>query len=295
MKRDHRHCGIPPADHSQIPREFLVDARGFTLIEILIALATFLIVLFAVYTTFESSRSTYAAGEQKADIQQNARIAMELMGADLRLVGYGYPQVPTTFDRTASCINQVAIQSSITNATATSITFWADLTNASTTILNTDVNPGDTTINVLDASGILAGDTIYIINGGQSERVTVQSVPSANQIITTLGTCNGYPWGTQVGRPRLTTYSWNVNTLSKDDGEGGGLEPLADNIQLPAAPDFLFEYFDAADNQIGPPVSAANLPSIRRITINLVAQSPPGWWRPQNFNISSDIRPRNLL
>lgn len=263
--------------------------------EILIALATFLIVLLAVYTTFESSRSTYTAGEQKADIQQNARIAMELMGADLRLVGYGYPQVPSTFDRTLSCINQVAIQNSITNATATSITFWADLTNASTTIWNTDVNPGDTTINVQDASGILAGDTIFIINGGQSERLTVQSVPSGNQIITTLGTCNGYPWGTQIGRPRLITYSWNANTLSKDDGEGGGLEPLADNIQLPAAPDFLFEYFDAVDNQIGPPVSAASLLSIRRITINLVSQSPPGWWRPQNFNISSDIRPRNLL
>lgn len=195
MKRDRRPYIAPAVGLYQMHRRRLADVRGFTLMEILIALATFLIVLFAVYTTFESSRSTYAAGEQKADIQQNARIAMELMGADLRLVGYGYPQVPTTFDRTVSCINQVPIQNSITNATATSISFWADLTNASTIIFNTDVNPGATTINVDDASGILAGDTIYIINGGQSERLTVQSVPSGTQIITTAGTCNGYPWG----------------------------------------------------------------------------------------------------
>lgn len=265
-----------------MPRRFRVDARGFTLMEILIAMSTFLIVLFAIYTSFESSRSTYAAGEQKADIQQNARIAMELMGADLRLAGYGFP---------------TGAGNAITAAAATSVTFWGDLTGASTTIMNVDVNPGATTLNVEDASGIQAGDTIYLINGGQWEQLTVQSVNTGanpNTISTTAAVANAYPWGSQVGRPRQITYSWNAGTLSKDDGEGGGLQPLADNIQLPVAPNTLFAYFDASDVQIGPPVGGANLANIRRITINLTAQSPQGWWRQQTFNIASDIRPRNL-
>ncbi len=80
MRRDHRQCSTPTPGPYRMSGGRLADVRGFTLIEILIALSTFLIILFAVYTTFESSRATYAAGEQKADIQQNARIAMELIG-----------------------------------------------------------------------------------------------------------------------------------------------------------------------------------------------------------------------
>lgn len=245
--------------------------------EVLIALSVFAIVLFAIYTSFESSRSTYAAGEQKADIQQNARVAMELMGADLRLTGFGFP---------------TGAGNAITAANATSISFWADLSSASTTIMNVDVNPGDTTFNVEDASGIQVGDTIYLINGAQWEQLTVQAVNTAvnpNTITTTAGAANAYPWGSQVGRPRSVTYSWAGNTVSKDDGEGGGLQPLADTIQ-----NLQLQYFDANDVPIATPVTAGNLPNIRRMTITVTVQSPAGWWRQQNFAIASDIRPRNL-
>jgi hypothetical protein len=254
--------------------------------EVLIALSVFAIILFAIYTSFESSRSTYAAGEQKADIQQNARIAMELMGTDLRLAGFGFP---------------TGVGNAITAANATSITFWGDVTGASTTICNPDVGAGITTFNVQDASGIQAGDTIYLINGGQSETRTVQSVnitpdPDPTQpcntpdtITITAGTGAAYPWGSQVGRPRSVAYSWAGNTVSKDDGEGGGLQPLADTIQ-----NLQLQYFDANDVPIATPVTAGNLPNIRRITITVAVQSPAGWWRQQDFTIASDIRPRNL-
>ncbi len=288
MRRYHQRYVTSMAGPQGIPRRFLGDDRGFSLVEILIALSTFFIVLFAVYTTFDTSQATYAAGEQRADIQQNARVAMEVVGADLRLAGYGYPQATTTFDPTVSCLpgNEVAIPASITNATATSITFWGDIANASTTILNVDVNPGDTTLNVQDALGIQAGDTIYLINGGQSDRLIVLSVNTVlvpNTITTAVGPCLAYPWGSQVGRANSIQFSWAANTLSKDDGEGGGLQPLADNIQ-----NFQLQYFDAADNATAVPAN------IRRMTISFTAQSPQGPWRQQNFNIVSDIRPRNL-
>ena len=265
------------------------DAKGFTLIEILIGVSTFLIVLFAVYTTFESSRATYGAGEQRADIQQDARIAIELMEADLRLAGYGFPR---------------GAGNAITTATPTAITFTGDLLNASTSIANVDVNPGDATLNVQDASRIQAGNTIYLINGGDWEQLTVQSVNTGvnpHIITTTTGAANTYPWGTQVGRPLTVNYCWYdnpdadgipapalcaglaANTLYRDEGVGGGLQPLADNMQS-----LQLQYFDAND------VTTADPTDIRRITITLLAQSPPGWWRPQTFSIASDVRPRNL-
>ncbi len=49
---------------------FLADTRGFTLVELLIAISLFVIVVFAIYSSFESSRATYGAGVQRADIRR---------------------------------------------------------------------------------------------------------------------------------------------------------------------------------------------------------------------------------
>jgi len=274
----------------RILRPVRPDGRGFTLMEVLIALSVFLIVLFAIYSSFESSRATYAAGEQRADIQQSARIAMELVSADLRLVGYGFP-VGALCNGVTGAINA---------ATATSITFCADLTNSSTIVDTTDVNPGNTTISVTDASGFAAGDTLYIINGGQWDQVTVGAVNTgANPHTITISDVGGvqckdvtgavcplpwsFPWGSQVSQPRQVQYSWAGGVLSKDDGDGTGPQPLAGNIQ-----NFQMVYFDANNN---PPAASAG---IRRITVTVGVQSPPGWWRQQAFTIVSDVRPRNL-
>ena len=278
-----------------MPRRLLADTRGFTLLEVLIALGTFLIVLFAVYTSFESSQATYAAGEQKADIQQSARIAMEMMSADLRLAGYGFPTGA----------------GAVTVTTPTDISFWADLNNASTVIV-ADVGAGNTTLSVQSAAGIQAGNTIHLINGTVSEQRTVAAVNTGvnpQTITLTAATTNAYPWGSQVGRPRLVRYCWYdnpnldgfappaacaalpANTIYKDDGDGGGLQPVANiqNFQVGAA-NFLtqMQYFDANNNATATPAN------IRRITITVGVQSPPGAWRPQAFTMISDIRARNL-
>lgn len=287
-----------PRRSQATPVRFPAGTGGFTLIEALIAISAFVVVLLAIYSVFETSQATYGAGQQRANIQQSARIAMELMERDLRLLGYGFP------DGGADCDGDLNPDNAIMVANATLITFCADLLNASTIILNIDVNPGDTTLNVQNASGIQAGDTIFLINGGASEQLTVQAVNiggNPNTITTAPGAAAAYPWGSQVGRPLLVSYCWYdnpdadgipapaacaglpANTLYRDEGAGAGLQPLANNIQI-----LQFQYFDATD------VATANLVDIRRITITLTAQSPPGWWRPQTFNIASDVRPRNL-
>jgi len=295
MRRHHRQHRTEAVDGHSTPCRFAADRRGFTLLEILIALSTFLVVLFAVYTSFESSQATYAAGEQKADIQQSARIAMEMMSADLRLAGYGFPTGA----------------GAVTVATPTDISFWADLNNASTVIV-ADVGAGNTTLSVQSATGIQAGNTIYLMNGATWEQRTVQSVNTGvnpHTITLTAATTNTYPWGSQVGRPRLIRYCWHdnpdldgfvpppacaalaANTIYKDEGDGGGLQPVANirNFQVGAA-NFLtqMQYFDANNNATATPAN------IRRLTITVGVQSPPGAWRQQAFTMISDIRARNL-
>lgn len=85
---------------------------GFTLPEMLISAVVFTIVLLAVYLMLMTNQITYARGENKVEIQQNARVAMRRMAREIRMAGYDPSSASTT-----------AIQA----ANANSITFIADL------------------------------------------------------------------------------------------------------------------------------------------------------------------------
>ncbi len=65
-----------------------MNEQGFSLLETLVTVSIFLVVLFAVYTVFESSQSVYAKGEGKVDVQQSARAAMDQIAILVRHAGY---------------------------------------------------------------------------------------------------------------------------------------------------------------------------------------------------------------
>jgi len=71
-----------------------VHDRGFTLIELMIALVvTSIIVIAGFYVLTTTDRST-KANEQAANTQQNARLAMELIARDVKLAGFRMPLSP---------------------------------------------------------------------------------------------------------------------------------------------------------------------------------------------------------
>lgn len=196
----------------------------------------------------------------------------------------------------------------ITAATPTAITFWADLTNTSTIIscpppAICNVNVGAIVLNVGAPGGFAVGDAVYLINGAQFARHTVGAIGPATITVNPAVACPppapstscppaplAYPQGAQVGRPRLIVYSWNpaTLTLSKDPGDGTGLQPLATGIQ-----NFSLRYFDTNDAEILPANLAANLANIRRIQISMTAQSAAALNR-GTFTLNSSVRPRNL-
>lgn len=63
-------------------------ARGFSLVELMVALTIGLIILSAVSMLFVSSKKTYTAQDSLARLQENARFAMQFIVKDLRLAGY---------------------------------------------------------------------------------------------------------------------------------------------------------------------------------------------------------------
>ena len=62
--------------------------RGFTLVELLIAMAVGLVLLGAMYGVFSMHNKTFGTQEQIAEMQQNARAAMDMMTREIRMAGY---------------------------------------------------------------------------------------------------------------------------------------------------------------------------------------------------------------
>ena len=72
--------------HRHAPRR---DARGFTLVELLITLTVLVVVMGTVATMVYLSSKSKAATSNRIESSQGARAALEMMAEDLRSAGYG--------------------------------------------------------------------------------------------------------------------------------------------------------------------------------------------------------------
>jgi len=61
---------------------------GFTLVELLVAMAISAIVLSAIVTVFDVQRKSYVNQEQMTEMVQTARAAIDMMGREVRMAGY---------------------------------------------------------------------------------------------------------------------------------------------------------------------------------------------------------------
>lgn len=78
----------------QHPRDRRNKQQGFTLTELLVAMAMVGIVMAAVYSTYKSQQDTYVAQEQVAEMQQNLRASLYQMARDLRMAGFNPQRSP---------------------------------------------------------------------------------------------------------------------------------------------------------------------------------------------------------
>ena len=117
------------------------NKEGFTLAELLVAVAIAGIVMAGVYSAYSSQQRSYIAQEQVAAVQQNLRVAMYFMEREIRMAG---------------CDPKGTAGAGIQMASPDSIRITMDITGGETDGLDND---GDSEIDEADEAGFGDGDT----------------------------------------------------------------------------------------------------------------------------------------
>jgi type II secretory pathway pseudopilin PulG len=107
------------------------NARGFTLIEIVVALGVSMIMLFAIGMAIESMQKSSTGIERKVTAQEDVRAALELMAMEIRMASYNPTMAGNaTIWRNTDCAAPPATNfgyRGIQGATANSITVEMDI------------------------------------------------------------------------------------------------------------------------------------------------------------------------
>jgi type IV pilus assembly protein PilW len=147
MPNPKSHKGIF-AKSKKAPNPAVTEPGGFTLIELLVAMAVASIMLAAVVSLFTTLERSYTRQNAAANVQQVARAGVDFMAQSIRMAGLDPAQTGLF---------------GITDATATSITFSADLD--------------------LDGSVAGTGETIsYFLNGDELQSNAVALVENVTDL-----------------------------------------------------------------------------------------------------------------
>jgi len=287
------------------------NQQGFSLLEMLISVAIAGIIMGAMYNLFISKQKTLGVQDQVAEMHQAARVAMDFMVREFRMIGYGVPN--SSWVEAPSCPAPCPPAKISGTPTATAITFQGNLDATRTTLAN-DHAAGSTTLTVdcvvncgSENADFTRGDTIYV--EGQTfatppppytthwYRATVRDRDTAAKTlrIDPPGLNFPYVMGSTVHVIRTVTYTFDdIDKQIQRDGQ-----PLAENIDQ-----LQLSYFFQAGNTGLPGAAGActtNCTSaIRTINISIIARTPkrdPAYTQNNGYRqvtVTSQVTPRNL-
>jgi prepilin-type N-terminal cleavage/methylation domain-containing protein len=226
-------------------REWIVmnNSRGFTLIEILVAVAISLIMLFAIGAAIESASRSSGGIERKVTAQQDVRAALELMAMEIRMASYN----PTFANDNALWLNPAACAN-------TGTPLWRGIQVAAANAITVEMDI---------SNGAAGGDGNGLIIGTPAENNEIISYnyvsAGADRLITRNTNCGG-------AQPFLGDFSASGNPRT--------VRVVNADIN-PAIP--ILRYFDGQGNPLAiDTTTGANtvqIPNIRMIEITLAVDT----------------------
>lgn len=214
--------------------------RGFSLIELMIAMAMFSVVSLAGFTVLSSGQKSSVMNDEVVKIQQSVRLALELISRDIRMAGYGNPATPSSVPYTGNgCTSTINPTNSSTGPDSIAIITMDRVigrlqqnaplgTATSTSTIVLDSVTGLSTNDFVTLDGLFTAAVTAINTGAKT--LTLGTT------IQTPQTFNGDAVGTGTQVVRLTCVKYTVNTttnqlMRQDDSTGAvavvdGIEDL---------------------------------------------------------------------
>ena len=140
---------------------FNVLSQGFTIIELLVGMAVFLLALTAIYSTFQAQHKSYLMQQDVVAMQQNLRAAMFYMQREIRMAG---------------CDPLGTAGAGIIAASDSSINFSEDVWDGS----DGSAPDGDADDSNEDITYSLIGDDLKRKTGGGNYQVVAENIDALN-------------------------------------------------------------------------------------------------------------------
>ena len=222
-------------------RSIFGNSRGFSLIELLIALVVGGILIAAFYQSVISQQRTFTVQEQVVDTQQNVRIAMDPMALDIEMAGFGNVKDIIGFPGGVNGFTSIVTPgaNTITVITAGRQKILAD---DGSIIVIQGIN--GTQLNLSHPTGEFNGEAHkYVSIGGLESFVVPQPAPKGTILrldrgpkINPIGHCLYKIWA-------ITYDVADVDgrlVLRRNTNTGGSPDVMAEDIEM-----LQFKYYDA--------------------------------------------------
>jgi len=195
----------------------LRDPQGFTLIEMMVAVAILIVVLLALYATLNGAQRAAMVSTRHVQTRDTGRVAIQLMERDLRMAGSGWGLVAV---ETSDNGNPLQLRGIMPGPGAVSDSIrilgsWGGIAR-----LSQDMPLSTSAIRVDSLAGFTAGDLCVVTNDeGSAHLFQVTSIGTApNTLVTGPSPWNtagghaswpagGYRQGTTVYRVALVSYA----------------------------------------------------------------------------------------
>lgn len=227
--------------------------NGFTLIEIIIAMAIGAVIMTAIYASMNLAQKSSASVGRKVATQQDARLVLDLMSMEIRMASYN----PT---RTTNLL------STIPTGSCTSIT-WPSPVSANRGILVAESNRILVAMD-LGGDGVIGCNTAAAacaVCCGPPNTCTNSFCAGHNEYIEytyvggTTGTIFRNIGGTSCSGDTAILGGVGSTTMVRNDQQ---INPVTGATPMP-----MFQYFDGAG------AATTSIPAIRRIRITIVADT----------------------
>ena len=213
------------------PLQTRAASRGFSLIELMVALVVMGAVLIGVYSTFFRSQNRSALVTRNAEQRQQARAAMQLLERETRMAGSGWGRLTIRGWKSGAQWNLDGVNPNPDTSSAAATGDSVILVGAwqAATTLSADLTTATSDVQVASASGFAAGDLFIVTEGSNAflfQATSVASTPTRlvhNNTSTynfTAATpsgwpAGGFPNGSRLYKATITTYKMDRSSYKR--------------------------------------------------------------------------------